>query len=350
MGVRLLVGTAKGGFWITSPDRRKWTVEGPFFTGWKVTTGTRLGDGRVMVALASDIYGPALQVSDDGANWEQTQNGPRYPDGGDRRLLQIWTLREHLGAIYAGVQEAGLFRSRDGGRTWEPLAGLNDHTTRSGWLPGAGGLCAHALLFDQDNPARMWCGISAVGVFRSDDGGDSWTPRNEGVPSVLEDKQHKDIGRCVHGLVQHPDEPNQIFRQDHAGMFRTEDGADTWERNEDGLPAAFGFPIVIDRKTKRLFVAPQQSDEHRIPVDNRLQVFRSTDLGESWHSASAGLPPANSFGTVLRGAMAVDNLDPGGVYFGTTSGTVHASTDLGESWSNLPVTLPRVYHVSAWAE
>lgn len=350
MGVRLLVGTAKGGFWLTSEDRSQWTVEGPFFKGWKVTSGLRLGDGRFLVGVASDIFGPTLQVSENGQDWTQIDDGPAYPEGGDRKLRQIWTLAENRGTLYAGVQQAGLFTSSDGGESWEPVAGLNDHETRSGWVPGAGGLCAHALLFDDTTPDRMWCGISAVGVFRTDDGGTTWTPRNEGVTVVLEDKQHKDIGRCVHGLTQDPDDPNRIYRQDHSGMYRSADGAETWERNEEGLPAAFGFPIVVDRASRHLFVAPQQSDQFRIPVDNRLQVFRSTDQGDSWHSASKGLPPANTFGTVLRGAMAVDDLEPGGVYFGTTSGTVHASADLGESWSNLPVSLPRIYHVSAWVE
>jgi len=350
VGVRLLVGTAKGGFWMTSDDRSEWKVEGPFFKGWKVTAGLRLDDGRFLVGVASDIFGPALQVSENGVDWEQIEEGPRYEDGGDRKLRQIWTLRENRDTLCAGVQDAGLFMSSDGGKRWEPVPGLNDHGTRSAWVPGAGGLCAHALLFDDEEPDRMWCGISAVGVFRTDDGGRTWTPKNEGVTMVLEDADHKDIGRCVHGLAQDPADPGRIYRQDHSGMYRTTDGADTWERNEEGLPAAFGFPIVVDRSSRTLFVAPQQSDEFRIPVENRLQVYRSKDGGDSWHSASRGLPPANTFGTVLRGAMSVDNLDPGGVYFGTTSGTVHTSADLGESWTNLPVSLPRIYHVSAWAE
>ena len=350
MGIRLLVGTAKGGFWLTSEDRRTWDVEGPFFKGWKVTAGLRLSDGRFLIGVASDIYGPGLQVSEGDGGWEQIENGPRYPDSEGPELRQIWTLKEHGGVLYAGVQDAGLFTSTDGGTSWEPVSGLNDHETRTAWVPGAGGLCAHALLFDDADPDRIWCGISAVGVFRTDDGGATWIPRNEGVTTVIEDKVHKDIGRCVHGLAQDPADPDRIYRQDHSGMYRTTDGGDRWERNETGLPAAFGFPIVVDRDTGTLFVAPQQSDQHRIPVDGRLQIYRSTDGGGSWHGASQGLPPAHTFGTVLRGAMAVDNLDPGGVYFATTSGTVHCSADLGDSWSNLPVSLPRAYHVSAWLE
>lgn len=369
MSVRLLVGTAKGGFWLTSRDRREWEVIGPFFKGWKVTAGIRLSDGRFMTAVASDIYGPAVYaIREDGNEaqgdgtaarrgtttppdqWEQLVDGPTYPDGGDRRLRQIWTLKENRGVLYAGVQDAGLFTSADGGRTWAPVSGLNNHETRGGWMPGAGGLCCHALLFSDDDPNRIWCGISAVGVFRTDDGGDTWVPKNRGVSVVLEDKEHKGIGTCVHGLAQDPADPNRIYRQDHSGMYRSTDGGDHWERNENGLPSAFGFPVVIDPGGRALFAVPQESDEHRVPAGGALRVFRSADRGDSWRSASAGLPSANAWGTVLRGAMCVDDLDPGGVYVGTTAGTVHASADLGENWINLPVHFPRILHMSAWSE
>ncbi len=355
VSVRLLVGTTKGGFWLTSRDRREWKVTGPFFKGWKVTAGLRLSDGRFLAAVASDIYGPAVYATADGRaspdldSWEQVAEGPAYPEGGDRRLQQIWTLKENRGTLYGGVQEAGLFASADGGRTWVPVPGLNDHETRGGWMPGAGGLCCHALLFS-DDPDRMWCGISAVGVFRTDDGGATWVPRNAGVSIVLEDQEHKGIGTCVHGLAQDPSNPNRLYRQDHSGMYRSTDGGDFWERNEDGLPTAFGFPIVIDAGGSALFAVPQESDEHRVPAGGALRVFRSTDRGDSWHSASAGLPSANAWGTVLRGAMCVDDLEPAGVYMGTTSGTMHASSDLGDSWTNLPVTFPRILHVSAWSQ
>ncbi len=350
MGVRVLVGTGKGGFWVTSDDRRAWRVSAPFFKGWKVTAGLRLQDGRFLAAVASDVYGPALQITEDCERWEQLPAGPAYPDGDDRRLRQIWTLAEDRGVIHAGVQDAGLFTSHDGGASWQGVAGLNDHETRAGWMPGAGGLCCHALLFDRANPARMWCGISSVGVFRTDDGGATWNPRNQGIPVAIEDERWKGIGSCVHALAQDPADPNRIFRQDHLGMFRSSDGAESWERNENGLETSFGFPIVIDRASEFLFAVPLEGDQYRVPKGGALRVFRSTDGGDSWQSASSGLPQSNAWGTVLRGAMAVDNLAPGGVYFGTTSGTLHASADLGESWSSLPVILPRILHVSAWAE
>ena len=348
-GARLLIGTAKGGFWATSRDRRSWRVRGPFFKGWKVTTALRLQDGRVMAAVASDVYGPALQVTSDLETWEQLPAAPAYAEGGSRRLREIWKLAENAGVLYAGVQDAGLFASDDGGGAWRAVEGLNEHPTRGGWMPGAGGLCCHALLFGR-RPGRMWCGISAVGVFRTDDGGETWTPKNEGVPIAIADKEHKGIGACVHGLAQDPGDPDRLFRQDHMGMFRSGNGGDRWERNEDGLPSGFGFPIVVDRRTKALFAIPQESDQRRLPPEGALRVFRSTDGGDSWHSASAGLPSRDFYGTVLRGAMAVDDMEPGGVYFGTSAGTLHASADGGGSWTNLDVALPRVLHVSAWPE
>ena len=350
MSVRLLVGTAKGGFWVTNDDRREWNIEGPFFKGWKVTAGLRLEGGGFVAAVASDIYGPAIFLSPDGEEWEQVTDGPSYPDGDDRRLRQIWTLRENRGTLYAGVQDAGVFTSGDGGRSWKPVPGLNDHETRGGWMPGAGGLCCHAFLFDHADPNRMWCGISAVGVFRTDDGGATWIPKNRGVYWAHEDEEFKEIGHCVHGLAQDPGDPARIYRQDHSGMYRSRDGAESWEKNEDGLATSFGFPIVLDRASRYLFAVPLEADQYRLPVGGALKVVRSTDGGDSWHSASEGLPAQHAYGGVLRGAMAVDNLEPGGVYMGTTSGTLHVSRDLGDSWTNLPVNLPRILHVSAWVE
>ncbi len=303
-----------------------------------------------MVGVASEIYGPALYVTEDGARWRQLVPGPVYDAGGPSRLRQVWTLREDRGSIYAGVQDAGLFRSEDQGESWKPISGVNEHPTRGAWAPGAGGLCLHEVLFDARTPRRLWCGISAVGVLRSDDGGESWTPKNEGVSMALEDETHKEIGRCVHGLVQDPLDSNRIYRQDHSGMYMSKDGGDLWIKNERGLPSGFGFPIALDPSSGSIFAAPQESDQRRIPLGGALGIYRSADRGVSWSSASAGLPKRHAYGTVLRGAMAVDGLDPGGVYIGTTSGTLHASRNSGDSWRNLDVALARVLHVSAWPE
>jgi photosystem II stability/assembly factor-like uncharacterized protein len=350
MSVHAIIGTDKGGFVLRSDDRKSWRLEGPLFKGWKVTATARADDGRYFVATASMVYGPALHVSDDLQSWRQIEHGPTYPKEGGRKLNQIWTIAANGSRMYAGVDEAGLFKSDDSGETWQPVDALNEHATRPSWFPGAGGLCAHAILTDKQRPERLWVGISAVGVFRSDDGGATFTPKNEGIPAVIEDKDHEDIGRCVHGLVADPDDADRIFRREHNGMFRSSDGGEHWERIENGLGYWFGFPIAMDRNTRTLFVIPLESDEYRVPPEGRLRVFRSTDGGDAWEPLENGLPQEHAYMGVLRGAMDVDHLDPCGVYFGTTAGTVHVSADGGDSWTQLPCHLPRILSVTAFAE
>lgn len=351
MGVLCFVGTEKGAFVLRSDDEREsWSVEGPLFKGWKVSAIARdPHDGSFLVATASTVYGPALHSSSDLAQWRQIEAGPSWPRGGERKLNQIWTIVHAGERVFAGVDEAGLFQSEDRGESWSPVEGLNEHSTRSSWMPGAGGLCCHAILSDPGNPDRLWCGISAVGVFRSDDGALTWHPKNEGVPAVIEDKVHKQTGRCVHALVADPDDPDVIYRREHVGMFRTRDGGENWERVESGLPSWFGFPIAMDRNTKDLFCIPLESDEYRMPTDGKLRVYRSRDGADSWQSLEQGLPGDHSYEGVLRSALDVDHADPCGVYFGTTAGSVYVSADRGDSWKRLPCTLPRVYCVRAFA-
>jgi hypothetical protein len=349
-GVLAIIGTGKGGFLARSDDRKQWRIDGPLFKGWKVTASTRDDAGRYYVATASDVYGPAIHVSDDLEDWRQIEQGPAWPAERERKLNQVWTLVPAGDRVYAGVDEAGLFASDDRGESWAPVDGLNEHETRGGWFPGAGGMCAHAVLVDPADANRLWCGISAVGLFRSDDGGATWHPKNEGVPIVIEDKNHKTIGCCVHGLVADPEDANVIYRREHVGMFRTGDGGEHWERCENGLASWFGFPIVMERRTKTLFVSPLESDEYRMPSDGRLEVYRSTDGGDHWASASRGLPDRHAYMGVLRGAMSVDDLDPCGVYLGTTSGHVYVSADGAESWTALPCILPRVLSVDAYVD
>jgi hypothetical protein len=221
MKVTVIVGTDKGGFLLRSDEARKsWNLEGPFFKGWKVTTSARTPSGRWLAGTASFVYGAAIQASDDLKEWSQIESGPAYPEGGINKLNQIWTLRTGEKRHYAGVDTAGMFYSDDDASTWHPVATLNDHPTRPNWFPGNGGLCAHSIVVDPQNSNRIWCGISAVGCWRSDDGGDTWHAKNEGVPLVIEDKTHKDIGYCIHALALDPDDPNTIYRQDHRGFFR----------------------------------------------------------------------------------------------------------------------------------
>ncbi len=350
MKVTLIVGTAKGAFIFRSDESRKsWKMDGPLFRGWGVTAVARDAGGTFLFATASDVYGVAMHKSDDLKEWRQVPEGPAYAEGGDRKLKQIWRIVADKSGYYAGVAEAGLFRSGDGEK-WTPVRGLNEHRTSKSWMPGAGGLCAHTILIDPKNTQRIWIGISAVGVFRSDDGGETWQDKNQGVPVILEDKDHCEIGYCVHAMVPDPDNADIIYRQDHRGMFKTTDGGESYTRIETGLPSGFGFPLVIDRNTKALYAVPLESDEYRFAKDGCLCVYRSTDGGDSWSPLADGLPQGNAYVGVLRSAMAVDNLESGGVYFGTTSGDVYASSDGGDYWTALPCRLPRVQCVAAFIE
>ncbi len=335
--VQIVIGTQKGGF-VLDPARAR--IEGPFFKGWKVTTATSSG-GRVFVATASDVYGAAVHEGPSLSELRQIEHGPAYAKDSKHKLNQVWRLVARGETLWAGVDEAGIFR-RDEGGPFEPVAALNDHSSRSRWQPGFGGLCAHALLFDEE---RIWCGISAVGLFRSDDGGRTFAPRNDGVPAMLEDEVEKGIGRCPHALVQDPGNPELIWRQDHAGMFRTRDGGDSWERIESGLPSRFGFPLALHAKTRTLFAFPLESDEHRMPPGGRFAVYRSRDEGSSWEPA--GKPLEGFHAGVLRGAIACD--DEGRVYVGSTAGTLHVGENLGESWRAVAGTLPRILSVSVIA-
>jgi photosystem II stability/assembly factor-like uncharacterized protein len=370
MSVVVIIGTEKGGFVCRSDEQRgDWHIEGPLFKGWKVTASGRSPSGRYFVATASQVYGPALQAGTDLKSWRQIESGPAFaaaslsqdrtsedrnqdPVAGSRqpKLNQIWTIHCGPSRHYAGVDTAALFSSQDDGETWQPVTALNDHPSRRSWFPGAGGLCAHSVLVDPKRPERIWCGISAVGVWRSDDGGQSWVPKNEGVRCIIPDKEFAGIGYCVHGLAQDPADANTIFRQDHTGMYRTRDAGDHWERIENGLASWFGFPVAIDPRTRALFAFPMESDEYRLPVGGKFQVYRSRDDGDSWEPLGRGLPQQPTYAGVLRGALSVDGLDPAGVYVGSTAGEVFVSADAGDSWQRLPCTLPRVLSVKTYVE
>jgi photosystem II stability/assembly factor-like uncharacterized protein len=346
----IFVGTEKGAFIFRSTDRRDWSIEGPLFKGWKVTAFARDSAGNYLAGTASFVYGAAIQRSRDLKTWQQARQSPAYAADSGRKLEQVWRLVALPGACYAGVAEAGLFRSEDGGDTWSPVASLNDHATRPAWSPGAGGLCLHTVLSDPADPRRLWVGISAVGALRSDDGGGSWKFCNQGVRCMLEDKNHPEIGYCVHAMQADPASANRIWRQDHAGMYRSRDGGDSWEKIETGLSSGFGFPLGLDRHAGTLFAVPLESDEYRLPRDGRLSVYRSTDGGESWSDGSRGLPESHYYGGVLRTALDVDAHSPAGVYFGTTAGDLFFSADGGASWRHQPCRLPRVLCVSAFEE
>ena len=346
MTVTVAIGTVKGAWFATSDDRREWELSGPVLKGWEVTTfGSDLA-GADLAAAGSSWYGAAIHRSGDRETWEQIVDGPAYPEEMGRSLSKVWTIERAGDALLAGVADAGLFRSDDGGDSWQRVEGLDAHPSRAAWQPGAGGLGCHRVLVDPADPGRWWLGISAVGVLYTEDGGESFELRNKGVTSVAPHDDH-DIGYCVHGLAADPSDPETIWRQDHSGVYRTTDGAMSWERIENGLPARFGFPIVRDPVTGRLAVVPLESDEYRMPVDGTLAVYHSDDGGDSWQAGRRVDGPDRTYHGVLRGALAVDGLEPGGMYVGSTGGEVLWSSDVGETWSTMPWTFPRVLSVRA---
>ncbi len=368
MGVALIVGTRKGAAILASDmARQKWSKDF-VLQGWNVTASARDDGGRYYAAIGNDVFGPAIMASDDLKEWRQLEAAPRYKPGakgnpehnrklgagdpmgnyqGDARYVdQIWTLHAAHGALYAGVSEAGVFVSRDRGTSWQEIEGFNDHPSRANWEPGFGGLCAHTILTDAKNPLRMWVGVSSSGLFRTDDGGKTWGRKNDGVNATT--------GHCVHRVAHDPARPDTLYRQDHRGMYLSEDGGDSWQVIETGLPVAdlsdghrcsFGFPIVMDRRTDNVFAVPLEGDNFRFPADGKLSVYRTADRGKRWARLGDGLP-ANSFVSVLRGAMSADQ--EAGVYFGTSSGAVYASPDLGEHWSEIAAGLPRIASVEAY--
>jgi photosystem II stability/assembly factor-like uncharacterized protein len=345
MGVVLGIGTVKGAWVARSNDRRTWEIEGPHHKGWEVTAFGRAPGGDYLLATGSSWYGAAIHRSADLAEWTQVVDGPAYPSAEGRRLERIWSLTTAGDRIHAGVAEAGLFSSDDDGWKWQPVPALNDHESRANWEPGLGGLALHRILVDPADHDRMWVAISAVGVFATEDGGESWELRNQGVTLASPSEEH-DIGYCVHCIVADPGDTDRIWRQDHRGVYRSFDGGRSWERIENGIPGAgFGFPIVRDPGTGHLFVVPLESDEYRLPPDGHLRVYRSTDEGDSW-LPSGPLDDESRYSSVLRGAMDVDGLEPGGVYFGTTGGEVWVSNDVGDTWSRLPARFPRIAAVS----
>lgn len=342
MGVQLIVGTAKGALILNSgDDRQKWEIEGPIYRGWFVTAAARDPGGRTYLGLTHEVYGTIVMVSDDMREWQHIENGPKYTEADGLTMNSIWCFHIAADSIYAGVDEAGLFKSTDRGENWLPVAGLNGCPGRQDWQPGASGLCLHHMLSDPNNPERLWVGISAVGVMRSEDGGNSWTPLNKGIRT-------DDISFCNHGLVQDPADANVIYRREHFGVYRSQNGGDDWQSIENGLPSDFGFPIVMSQATGDLYVIPLESGEYRAPNDGSLKVFRTSDRGENWTPMVGGLPQERVGSSVLRQAMSIDDLDPAGVYFGTTSGTIHVSNDNGENWSEIASMLGRIMCVEAF--
>ena len=386
--VRVLVGTKKGAFIITSDGKREnWQVRGPHFAGWELyhVKGSLANPDRIYASQTSGWFGQIIQRSDDGGKtWiqpgtppgEKSDGPPGMPKGESNKFVydtasdngkpltthqwydgtqhpwefkRVWHLEPSPtdpDVVYAGVEDAALFRSTDAGKTWQELSGLRGHGTGPKWQPGAGGMCLHTVILDPGNANRIYIAISAAGAFRSDDGGKNWKPINNGLYSPYIPDPRAEVGHCVHHVAMNPKRPNALFMQKHWDVMRSDDAGDTWHEVSGNLPTDFGFVIDIHaHEPDTIYVVPIKSDaEHYVP-DGKLRVYRSRSGGNEWEALTKGLPQSDCYVNVLRDAMCVDTMDSCGVYFGTTGGQVYASRDSGDSWSPIVRDLPAVYSV-----
>ncbi|MBV8049768.1 MAG: exo-alpha-sialidase [Acidobacteriaceae bacterium] len=386
--VRVLVGTKKGAFVLSSDGKREnWEVSGPFFTGWEVyhLKGSPLDADRIYASQTSGWFGQVIQRSDDGGKtWHQPGTPPGesatdqrgWPKGESNKFVydtsaetgkpltthqfydgkqhpwefkRVWHLEPSLNdpdTVYAGVEDAALFRSTDGGKSWRELAGLRGHGTGPKWQPGAGGMCLHTIILDPSNPKRMWIAISAAGAFRTDDGGNTWKPVNRGLRSQYIPDPNAEIGHCVHHIAMNQSRPGVLFMQKHWDVLRSDDAGENWREVSGNLPTDFGFVIDVHaHEPETIYVVPIKSDGEHYVHDGKLRVFRSRQGGNEWEALTKGLPQSNCYVNVLRDAMAVDSLDKCGIYFGTTGGQVYASADGGDSWNAIVRDLPAVLSV-----
>ena len=349
--VTLLVGTKKGAFVVESDaDRRSWTVSEPACEGWPIQDiSVDAATGTWYAGAGSPWFGPTVFRSDDrGATWTQSSEGLTYGDGGPK-IIAVWNVTAAHGVVYAGVGPAGLFRSDDGGRTWSHVEGLTNHPSRPTWQPGAGGLILHTIVPHPTDPARMWIAISAVGTFETRDGGATWEPRNKGVRADFIPGPPPETGQCVHKLVMAAGNPEHLYQQNHCGQYRSLDGGRTWEEITAGLPSEFGFVIAAHpRDPLTVWTIPlTPPDQGRYMPGGSAAVWRTHDGGDHWTRGDAGLPQANAYQGVLREAMARDDNDPVGVYFGTSTGELYGSADGGVNWTPIVTTLPPIWSVEA---
>src|ERR671930_517888 len=370
--VRVLVGTRKGAFILQSDGKRqKWDVSGPHFAGWEIyhLKGSMADPNRIYASQTSAWFGQIIQRSDDGGKkWNTPGSSPeelKSPDGMPKgesnkfvydgvpgthqwydgtqhpwEFKRVWHLEPSLHDpehVFAGVEDAALFESKDGGKSWNELSGLRKHDTGPRWQPGAGGMCLHTILLDPDNRGRMYVAISAAGAFRTDDGGATWRPINRGLHSLYIPEPTAEVGHCVHRIAMHPSRPGVLFMQKHWDVMRSDDAGDSWYEVSGNLPTDFGFPIEVHaHEPETIYVVPIKSDSEHFPLEGKLRVYRSRSGGNEWEALTKGLPQSHCYVNVLRDAMAVDALEPCGVYFGTTGGQVYASADAGESGTPTP--------------
>ncbi len=362
--VRVLVGTHKGAFVMTSDERRKdWKVEGPHFAGWDVyhMNGSPADPDRLYAAQSRGWFGQVMQRSDDGGKtWQPAGNEFKYDgsvgthkwyDNTDHayEFLRVWHLepsRTEPDTVYAGVEDAALFKSIDGAKTWQELPGIRTQKSAPTWAPGAGGLCLHTIILDPVHEDRMFAAISSAGTFRSDDAGTTWRPINKGLRSEHIPDPDAEVGHCVHHVAMHPSRPNVLFMQKHWDVMRSDDAGESWHEISGNLPTDFGFAIDIHaHEPDTVYVVPITSDSDHFVPEGKLRVYRSKTGGNEWEALTKGLPQKDCYVNVLRDAMAVDSLDSCGIYFGTTGGQVYVSADAGDSWNAIVHDLPSVLSV-----
>ena len=381
--VRVLVGTRKGAFILTSDGKReKWDVTGPHFAGWEMyhLKGSPADPNRIYASQTSGWFGQVIQRSNDGGKTWESPGGGLTAEGGMPKVSnkfaydtsaetgkpltthqwydgtqhpwefkRVWHLEPSLtdpDTVYAGVEDAAIFRTTDGGSSWHELPGLRGHGTGPKWQPGAGGMCLHTIILDPSNPKRIFIAISAAGAFRTDDGGKTWKPINQGLRSQYIPDPKAEIGHCVHHVAMNPKRPNVLFMQKHWDIMRSDDAGDSWKEVSGNVPTDFGFVIDIHaHEPDTIYVVPIKSDSEHFVPEGKLRVYRSRTGGNEWEALTKGLPQKDCYVNVLRDAMAVDSLDKCGIYFGTTGGQVYASADAGDSWAPIVRDLPAVYSV-----
>ena len=363
-GVRVLVGTRKGAFVLRSDGtRKKWDVSGPFFGGWEMyhLKGSPVDPNRIYASQSTGWFGQLIQRSDDGGlTWEPVGNQFNYDgvpgthqwyDGTPHpwEFARVWHLEPSLtdpDTVLAGVEDAALFQSTDGGHHWSELSGLRNSDSGSSWQPGAGGMCLHSIIVSPTDPKRIFIAISSAGAFRTDDGGQSWRPINKGLHSEGIPDEDAEVGHCVHHITMHPSKPDTLFMQKHWDVMRTDNAGDSWVEVSGNLPTDFGFAIDVHaHEPETVYVVPIKSDSEHYPLDGQLRVYRSRSGGNEWEPLTKGLPQSNCYVDVLRDAMSVDSLDSCGLYFGTTGGQVYASNDEGDTWDAIVRDLPAVLSV-----
>ena len=362
--VRVLVGTRKGAFILESDGQRQhWSISGPHFAGWEIyhVKASPVDPNRLYASQSSGWFGQLIQRSNDGGQtWEAVDNKFVYDgvpgthqwyDGTPHpwEFKRVWHLEPSLSdpdTVYAGVEDAAIFRTTDGGKSWGELSGLRQHGSGARWAPGAGGLCLHTIVIDPSNPQRIFIAISAAGAFRTDDGGVTWTPINQGLRSEHIPDPTAEVGHCVHRIALHPSRPQTLFMQKHWDVMRSDNAGDSWHEVSGNLPTDFGFPILVhSHEPETIYVVPIKSDSMHFPPDGKLRVYRSRTGGKEWEALTKGLPQSDCYVNILREAMAADQLESCGIYFGTTGGQVYASPDSGDTWTAIARDLPPVMSI-----